>query len=132
MAKSPDEKSGVATERRLQKAIERITENKPKHPILRKRLAQGTLRLNVTSVALEAGVSRTLIGHKGCAYQTVRDKGGPWRDEAPREEAYKQDGSNIAQNGLARGDCPARNETVRTRDQASQINWAANRVAHHS
>jgi hypothetical protein len=74
MAKSPDEKSGVATERRLQKAIERITENKPKHPILRKRLAQGTLRLNVTSVALEAGVSRTLIGHKGCAYQTVRDK----------------------------------------------------------
>jgi hypothetical protein len=73
MAKSPDEKSGVATERRLQKAIDRITANKPKHPSLRKRAAQGTLRLNVSSVALEAGVSRTLIGHKGCAYQTVRD-----------------------------------------------------------
>jgi hypothetical protein len=73
MAKSLDEKSGVATERRLQKAIERITANKPKHPKLKKRVAQGTLRLNVSSVALEAGVSRTLIGHQGCAYQNVRD-----------------------------------------------------------
>lgn len=73
MAKTPDEKSGVATERRLREAVERIVKNKPRDPSLKKKAAQGTLSLNVTNVALEAGVSRTLIGHEGCKYQTVRD-----------------------------------------------------------
>ncbi|MBE7184989.1 MAG: hypothetical protein INR68_11340 [Methylobacterium mesophilicum] len=34
--------------------------------------AKGRLRVNVASVAREAGFSRTLVGHEGCQYPDVR------------------------------------------------------------
>jgi hypothetical protein len=52
-------------------ALERISAGKPVHPEL---AAKKVVKVNYFNVAVEAGHSRTLIGHDGCAYQEVRDK----------------------------------------------------------
>jgi len=55
-------------------AIIRIQEGKPKNIELKARAARGVLSLNPSTVSLEAGHSRTLIGKKDCRYPRVRKK----------------------------------------------------------
>ena len=55
-------------------AIDRLCEGAPKNKQLKARKAKGTLKVNVTNVALEAGHSRTLIAlETGCRYPRVRE-----------------------------------------------------------
>lgn len=55
-------------------ALERLQAGKPKDKKLQAAVKAGKLRISVTTVATEAGHSRTLIGHKGCKYPSVRDR----------------------------------------------------------
>jgi len=55
-------------------AFARLQSGKPKDKSLQTQAKQGTLRITISSVAKEAGHSRTLIGHKGCKYPNVRDR----------------------------------------------------------
>lgn len=52
----------------------RVKEGRPENPELVLRAKQGKLKSNPTTVSLEAGVSRTLIGYDDCRYPTVRQK----------------------------------------------------------
>jgi hypothetical protein len=61
-----------ATETKLLDALDRIKHDRPTDPELVKLSKLKRLRVTVTNVALEAGQSRTLIGHKGCRYPRVR------------------------------------------------------------
>jgi hypothetical protein len=55
-------------------AIERLRDGKPTRKELKARKANGTLRVNIASVSLEAGHSRTLIAlETGCRYPRVRE-----------------------------------------------------------
>lgn len=53
-------------------AIERIKSGKPKEASIKAKVKQVKLKLNASAVAIEAGHSRTLIGHAGCQYPQVR------------------------------------------------------------
>ena len=53
-------------------ALERLTQGTPKHRDLKKAAAAGRLKVNISSVAKEAGRSRTLIGIEACRYPHVR------------------------------------------------------------
>jgi len=55
-------------------ALERLQAGKPKDKKLLAAAKAGKLRISITTVAAEAGHSRTLIGHKGCKYPSVRDR----------------------------------------------------------
>ena len=55
-------------------AIARLQEGLPRNRDLKRLHAKGLLRFNVTTVAMEAGRSRTLIAHQNCAYPEVRRK----------------------------------------------------------
>lgn len=59
-------------EQRLQDAIRRILEGAPLNEKLARRASCGKLSLNFATVALEAGVSRTLISLENCAYPKIR------------------------------------------------------------
>ena len=67
------------TAKKLTEALQRLIDGAPTHPkvraMLEKRQAAGTPYGLVTfsNVALEAGVSRTLIGHVDCPYPKVRN-----------------------------------------------------------
>lgn len=67
------------TEKKLSHALQRLIEGSPTHPKVRakleKRQAAGKPYglVSFSNVALEAGVSRTLIGHVDCAYPKVRN-----------------------------------------------------------
>ncbi|MBD9437949.1 hypothetical protein IB223_17760 [Pseudoxanthomonas sp. PXM03] len=67
------------TEKKLSQALQRLIEGSPTHPKVRakleKRQAEGEPygMVSFSNVALEAGVSRTLIGHVDCAYPKVRN-----------------------------------------------------------
>jgi hypothetical protein len=55
-------------------AIERLRGGMPRNKKLKERNARGTLKVNVASVAQEAGHSRTLIAlETGCRYPRVRE-----------------------------------------------------------
>ncbi|AJY44045.1 hypothetical protein I6G56_14820 [Burkholderia humptydooensis] len=54
-------------------ALQRLIDGTPTHPKLIAKAADGKLRVNLLSVSIEAGHSRTLIGHKDCAYPDVRN-----------------------------------------------------------
>ena len=54
-------------------ALDRLASCKPKNAALKAKVETGTLRINPTTVALEAGRSRTPIAHDGTKYQGVRD-----------------------------------------------------------
>lgn len=56
------------------KALSRLLAGKPKEKSLLARAKRGALRVTVTTVAKEAGHSRTLIGHNACKYPNVRDR----------------------------------------------------------
>lgn len=62
------------TEQELLDALERIENGAPKDPALIKRSKRGALRVTISTVAQEAGFSRTLISHDRCAYPKVRAK----------------------------------------------------------
>lgn len=53
-------------------AISRLREGKPRNKILKGRSARGKLKVNPSTVALESGHSRTLIGKIDCKYPRVR------------------------------------------------------------
>ena len=59
-------------ERDFLDAIDRLEVGAPLNPTLAKRAKLGTLKVNVSAAAQEAGHSRTLIGHDGCKYPRVR------------------------------------------------------------
>lgn len=59
-------------ERDFLNAIDRLEVGAPLNPTLAKRAKLGTLKVNVSSAAQEAGHSRTLIGHDGCKYPRIR------------------------------------------------------------
>ena len=67
------------TEKKLSQALQRLMKGSPTHPKVRakleKRQAAGKPYglVSFSNVALEAGVSRTLIGHVDCAYPKVRN-----------------------------------------------------------
>lgn len=61
-------------EQDLLAALDRLKAGKPKNKDLLVLAKQGKLRISVSTVALEAGRSRTLIGHAKCQYPHVRDK----------------------------------------------------------
>lgn len=62
------------TEQALLDALDRILRGAPRNDKLREKLKLGKDILNPSSVALEADVSRTLIGHEKCAYPRIRQK----------------------------------------------------------
>lgn len=55
-------------------AIDRLKRGEPTSPALAKRAATGRLKISPSSVALEAGHSRTLIGCKVSAYGDIRGR----------------------------------------------------------
>lgn len=63
-----------AIEQEFFSAIERLLQGKPKHRELALKAKVGTLSINTTTVAKEAGRSRSLIGYDGCKYPKVRAK----------------------------------------------------------
>ncbi len=64
----------LTMEHRLRAAIKRIRDSKPKDEALVQLSATNKLRVTISNVAREAGCSRTLIGHEGCAYPEVRNE----------------------------------------------------------
>lgn len=63
-----------AVERAFHDAIDRLLAGKPKVPKLRRLAAEGRLNINPSTVALEAGHSRTLIGLENCRLPAVRNR----------------------------------------------------------
>ena len=61
-----------AIERDFMDALDRLEANTPTNAELIKLAKPGILKINVSTVAKEAGHSRTLIGHNGCKYPRVR------------------------------------------------------------
>lgn len=74
-------------------ALKRLKDGKPEHEELKERLANDKLRINIRSVALEAGHSRTLIGHDGCLYPDERKLvlDAVIGDPAKRKETLRQE-----------------------------------------
>ncbi|MCS0627940.1 hypothetical protein NX786_01100 [Telluria mixta] len=64
----------TGVEKELMDAFKRLEEGVPNHPDLLKKARLKKLRINATTVALEAGRARTLIAHDKCAYPRVRAK----------------------------------------------------------
>jgi hypothetical protein len=56
----------------LLSALKRLQDGNPDNPSLARKAKLGKLRINPSTVAQEAGCSRTLIGHDGCAYSEIR------------------------------------------------------------
>lgn len=59
-------------EEMLLKCLKRLKEGKPNHPELASLAKLKKLKANATTLAKEAGVSRTLFSYDGCAYPKVR------------------------------------------------------------
>lgn len=55
-------------------ALGRLQAGTPTNRELQTRLADGWLRINIATVALESGHSRRLIGYDGCPFPETRDK----------------------------------------------------------
>jgi hypothetical protein len=56
-------------------AIQRIKAGKPEHPQFRAKIARRkTVKLNLSTVAQEAGRARTLIGRVDCEYPDIRNR----------------------------------------------------------
>lgn len=59
-------------EKDFDEAIDRLEKTKPKTSELKRLAMEGRLRISFSTVAKEAGHSRTLIAHAKCQYQTQR------------------------------------------------------------
>lgn len=64
-------------------ALARLRSGKPKVPKLIMDASLGKLKINPSSVALEAGRSRTLIGMEGCRYPDIRREVLASKDQSP-------------------------------------------------
>ncbi len=62
-----------AIEKDFLDALARLQAGRPQVKDLATSAKKGTLRINLVSVAKEAGHSRTLIGHDRCKYPSTRD-----------------------------------------------------------
>ncbi|MFH7041512.1 hypothetical protein ABT392_04235 [Paucibacter sp. JuS9] len=62
-----------AIEKDFLDALARLQAGRPKNKDVAASAKKGTLRINLVSVAKEAGHSRTLIGHDKCKYPNTRD-----------------------------------------------------------
>ncbi len=71
MNKRTNTRSHAVIERNFIAAIERILAGRPRHPKLRR---QARASISFSSVALEAGHSRTLIALKDSAFAAIRDR----------------------------------------------------------
>lgn len=69
---TPGKESASNIEIEILESLKRILAGKPNNPDLAERLKRGDSILSIKSVALEAGVSRTLIGFDGCVYPNAR------------------------------------------------------------
>lgn len=66
-------KSRDRIEQDLLDAIERLKSGRPQHPELRQRVNKGkAVKINIATVALEAGRARGLVGMENCRYPEVR------------------------------------------------------------
>lgn len=66
--------SPEAVEKDFLDALSRIRNDEPRNKVLKKKLLQGRLKINISNVALEAGRSRTLIASEsGSAYVHIRE-----------------------------------------------------------
>jgi len=65
---------GDSIELELLAALDRLKAGVPKNRKLLILAKQNALKVNVTTVAQEAGRSRTLIGHSNCPYPHVRNR----------------------------------------------------------
>lgn len=70
-------------------ALARLITGQPDHPDLQAKAAAGQLRISFSTVAKEAGRSRTLIGHDGCAYPKMRQRILDLMEEGPRAQAAR-------------------------------------------
>lgn len=70
--KSLQKRSAGSIEKEFLDALDRLRNGRPTHPELVTAVAQRRLRINVSTVAKEAGRSRTLIASKNCRYPAVR------------------------------------------------------------
>lgn len=75
--KNPAEEALIA-------AFKRLRDGKPTSDPLKKKAAAGKRLVTVGNVALEAGVSRTLIGLKGCRYEALREEILAYAAQHPR------------------------------------------------
>ena len=62
------------TKDRFLAAISRLKKNEPTNIVLLDKSARGELEISILSVAMEAGLSRRLIGHEKCEYKEIRDE----------------------------------------------------------
>lgn len=60
-------------EQDLLDALQRLVDGKPTHKTLKAKAKEGRLKVNPSTVALEAGRSRTLIALEDCRYPKVRE-----------------------------------------------------------
>ena len=61
------------TAKAIMQALRRVISGRPRHHTNIERARKGRLRVTVSSVAAEAGVSRSLIGSKNSAYKGERE-----------------------------------------------------------
>jgi hypothetical protein len=77
--------SNQKVERDLSNALRRLEAGAPTNPELIRKIRRGNLRINPTTVAKEAGHSRTLVSRDNCAYPKIRAailRHGPQRKPA--------------------------------------------------
>lgn len=67
----------------LEAAFARLLIGEPATPQLKKAAEAGRLRVNIANVALEAGRSRTLIGHDNCPFPDLRRRILGVKEEGP-------------------------------------------------
>ncbi|OGT57194.1 MAG: hypothetical protein A3E01_14135 [Gammaproteobacteria bacterium RIFCSPHIGHO2_12_FULL_63_22] len=78
-------------------ALARVAAGNPTNPALAKRAKRGTLEVNISTVAREAGHSRTLISHDKCAYPQVRVAVLAYRQPAGEPTSLSELNRNLRQ-----------------------------------
>jgi hypothetical protein len=63
-----------SVEKDFHEALDRLIAGKPRTPRLKRHASEGRLNINPTTVALEAGHSRTLIAVANCRLPSVRNR----------------------------------------------------------
>lgn len=74
----------------LEAAFARLVIGEPVTPKLRVAVEAGRLRINIATVALEAGRSRTLIGHDNCPFPDLRRRILEMKEEGPTARQARQ------------------------------------------
>ncbi|ONH84209.1 hypothetical protein APZ41_005175 [Roseomonas mucosa] len=72
MTASPASARTLAAREALEEALVRLRIGKPTNPKLAELAVRGKLKVTVTTVAAEAGVSRTLVGVENCRFPDIR------------------------------------------------------------